>query len=231
MRPGSLLAPRTQGVSLGGPPVTGVGSLLILALLAGCGSPTSATRFTVMTAEASPEDVAATARVIQARFDHWAPSDSSRVDTTINGNRIDFHFRGTTPHPTEIVYLGSTPGVFKLASGDAPKLAWVSDLNFHSARCVDAELGGLEVVNLEVDLRAAAGARLAAYTRQNLGKVVVATWDNQVIGQGTISSEFGPHFVTTLQEDEHTRMRCTIIETGRLPVAIASYHLELASTS
>jgi hypothetical protein len=200
-------------------------------LLAGCGTSAQGTRFTVHTVEAPPEDVTATARVIQERFDTWAPSRSSRIATRIEGNRIDFDFRGVTPTAFEIVYLGSTRGVFHLADPKAPTIAWISDLDFLSAKCVDGELGGRQIVRLVVDVKPEASTRLASLTRQNLGRPVFSYWDGKVIGESRINTEFGEHFEMTLRPDEHARLRCTILQTGRLPAAVDNYSFEATRIS
>lgn len=215
-----------SGVSSRGRVTVAAGSLLLTTLMAACGGPASVTRFTVHTVAAPPDEVAGTARVIRERFDAWVPGGSSRVDTTIEGNRIDFDFHGATPTAAEIVYLGSTRGEYRLAARDSPDIAWVSDLDFLSAKCADGEFAGSEVVSLVAEVKPAAAERLATLTRQNLGKQVLSTWDDRVIGQATINTELGVHFEMMLMPDEHMRMRCTILQTGRLPAAVDSFSFE-----
>ncbi len=199
-----------------------------LCLLAGCSQQAVSTRLVVNTGEATDAQVAETAHILVKRFKDWLPfSINSKVNATVEGNRIRLEFFGDSPPVPDLVYLATTQGVYRIASSDAPGVIWISDFDLADVSC-DMEN---DQINVNMLLTPAAGTRMLELTKRNVGKTAVSTLDGKLLTRAVIRGVFGQRFQTTFPADEHIRLTCSILKTGRLPVPIAGYEFEQSSAN
>src|SRR5262245_33325833 len=199
--------------------------LAIWLLLAGC-SHRSATATLIMVppGDATDAQVVETTRLLLGRFNGSKPSSSSSVSAVYEQGAIRFDFVGETRPAADIIYLGTTQGMYSVAASDGEERVWISDLDFVSANCVREN----NRVYLDMQVTPAAGARLLELTRQNAGKVLETYWDRKVVQQTTISAVSGARFRSSLPQDNHADLMCTILKIGRLPISIMAYDFKLA---
>lgn len=202
-----------------GRPMKDIKLFLAVALclpLTACGLRSTSARLSVQVPDAPPAEVAATANVLLARFETFRQSYFSSVSASIEGNRIDFEFRGKSPSEADLRYLAATRGVYRVAPMNTPLIPWFTDLDIIASYCGQ----GASSPYLATQLTPAAGAKLLELTRRNPGMTLITTFDGQEIQRATISGVFGERFQSSIPKDEHFTAFCTVMRHGRLPARI-----------
>ena len=149
----------------------------------------------------------------------------SSLKTSIDGNRIDFEFRGTSPAQKDLEYLANTQGVLRVVARDSPHIIWYSDRDIVSAECSRSSDNDY----LNIRLTSAAGEKMLELTRRNVGKVLITTWDGQPLIDSTVQGVIGGSFQSSIPRDDQTAGFCVVIKHGRLPVPVEKSEYQAVS--
>jgi len=198
--------------------IAALAALVVAAMLAGCGANEVTATVRVELESPTPEDTATSAAVLQRRFTDLLPGFFSKVTATASGTGVDLVFTGEAPADEQIRTYASTQGIFRMYPVDQPNLLLVTDLDVEQVSASQGPNGPA----IDLTLNERAGARLEAFTRQNLGKQLATSWDRKEEMRATISGVFGRRFQTTGVDADTARLRQIMLGSGRLPVSVRS---------
>lgn len=189
-------------------------------LLAACNRNPVAAVVRVELESPTPEQTVASAVVLQNRLSELV-SSFSKVTATPTGTGVDVVFSGEAPPDELIRSHASMQGVMRMYLEESPINVVITDRDVEQAAASAGETGA--VMNLK--LSQSAGDRMLAFTRRNVGKVMVASWDRKIETRATIRGVFGERFQTTGLDVETTKLWVAILRHGRLPVAVRSVEI------
>jgi len=183
--------------------------------VAACG-PVPVTK--VVTIELAPSTFkqrTAAAGVLAARFDGYRP------EASVLEKSIVLAFHGEAPDDVTLHSIGAAQGIFRVSPADAKHFLIMSDLDVENANVFKDDDSG----TLNIQLTEQAGAKMAEYTKRNVGRVLVATLDRKEISRATVQGVFGRQFQTSGLDLELARNMAVILRHGRLPVAVT--HIDI----
>jgi preprotein translocase subunit SecD len=189
-------------------------------LLAACDMNKVAATVRVELESPTPEQTAAAAVVLQNRLSELV-SSFSKVTATPSGTGVDVVFAGEAPPDELIRSYASMQGVMRMFLADSPINVVVTDRDVEQATASRGPAG--PVMNLM--LRQPAGERMLAFTRRNVGKVMVTSWDRKTESRATIRGVFGAQFQTTGLDFDAQKLWVVMLRHGRLPVAVRSVEI------
>ncbi len=191
-------------------------ALALLPLLGACSPPPISMTATVALDEASPDQAAAAAQILQARFNELRPAMNSRVEAQPGPSSVTLRFRGEAPTEEAIRSYAGTQGIYRMYPMDSRANLLLTDRDIESVSVTAGDTG--PVLNLQV--REPGAQRLLAFTSKNSGKVLVTTWDRDVLNRATVQGAFSSRFQTTgMDRDTATRVMICLRH-GRMPVRV-----------
>jgi len=191
-------------------------ALALLPLLVACSPPPVSMTATVALDDASPDQAAAAAQILQARLAELRPAMISRVEAQPGPSSVVLSFRGEAPTEDAIRSYAGTQGIYRMYPMDSRANLLLTDRDIESVSVTAGDTG--PVLNLQV--REPGAQRLLAFTSKNSGKVLETTWDRDVLNRATVQGAFSSRFQTTGM-DRDTAMRVMIcLRHGRLPVRV-----------
>jgi preprotein translocase subunit SecD len=191
-------------------------ALALLPLLVACSPPPVSMTATVVLNDASPAQVAEAAQILQARFSELRPAMNSRVEAQPGPSSVMLSFRGEAPTEETVRSYAGTQGIYRMYPMDSRANLLLTDRDIESVSVTSGDSG--PVLNLQVHEPGA--QRLLAFTSKGSGKVLVTTWDRDVLNRATVQGAFSSRFQTTGM-DRDTAMRVMIcLRHGRLPVRV-----------
>jgi len=182
---------------------------------AGCGPPPVTKIATFLLEPSTSEQRTEVARVLAARFDGYRMS-SGPLTTHVLPDAVVVEFRGNAPADAELRSIGGVQGIFRVAPVDARNVLLFSDLDVEDASSFATDAGGA----ISIKLTERAGAKMAEFTKRNIGRLLITTLDRKEISRAQISGEFARMFQTTGLDQNLARNMAVILRHGRLPVAV-----------
>jgi preprotein translocase subunit SecD len=194
-----------------------------MAMLLGACGPAPVTKVVTFRLETSTsEQRAAAARVLAARYDGYRPSSSTPLETRVLEDSVVIEFRGEAPDDADLQSFGATQGVLRVSPADAKHILLFSDLDVEEATTMET-VGGMA---LSIRLTERAGARMADFTKRNLGRLLVTTLDRKEVSRARINGTFGRDFQTTGLGLKEARDLGILLRHGRLPVAVTKVDIQ-----
>jgi len=173
----------------------------------------------------TPEQTAAAAVILQNRLSELV-SNFSRVTATPAGTSVDVVITGNAPPDELIRGYASIQGVMRMFLAESPVNVVITDRDVEQAAASEGDSGPL--INLL--LSQPAGDRMQDFTRRNVGKVMVTSWDRKTETRAVISGVFGGRFQTSGVDLDTAKLWVVMLRHGRLPVAVRSVEIRHPAT-
>jgi preprotein translocase subunit SecD len=191
---------------------------ILVVMLQGC-SLGPDTELNLEVDSSDPAVVAETARVLAARFEEFPATLFSSTEYAIQGSTIRFRFRNGAPEPKTLERLYETPGRFRVAlATNRFGNPWLTERDVLDVRLAYRNSRSALRIRLTPD----AGQRMVRLTTENVGSVLTATLDSEMLLEARIQGVFGKSFEIVgleLDPDSAAALR-VVLTTGALPADV-----------
>lgn len=192
--------------------------------LAGCKPAMVTATIRVEFEESTREDRERAAGILRARFEEILGTHSSVEIQPADGAVINFEVRSESLPVNDLDYYAGTQGVLEMTSVDPPGTLLITDRDVESTRTWNTG----ERAILAFSVTEEAGKRMLEYTSRNPGKLIATSWDGGYETHSTIQGEMSRHFQVSDLDPVDALRRRTVLEHGRLPVAVGRVDITIA---